>query len=443
MNISNPNFGPDGFPKQDREGRPRLGRDHFEKTDVWDVLHAVRKSVRPASDTDDDRIENERYYTLKHAEELEERLVGEWRPVDDILQRLNVHLRDVVVPDFAVSPAFRPRLTVRADTNFAGNLVVTVSPAVISPRGTIEKAGEWGGTNPFERPAERAGRPYDEILFMRRVEGLMLDKAPKLSALDEERRAMRAASAAAVNFAFWLEIFRLEKTFDLSFSSFVTMIPESVERDEPACVDIVDAPAAHRRFVQATLDRFEELTGLSPDHFLDVCDRYRKGTVWTLALQVLRADAEKAAPPLDVRAVQKYYKIAMSGRSYGLLPKPRSRAAPPDRRKRDTDVKENPDEGRPALDCLIYALRGDDGAVDATVAADPCTPIKLKARTAHGVREFSDVAANLCAWAAELELPASALPVRIGVGDDELFPRQPGEDGERKKGLPAETPAEA
>lgn len=301
----------------DAAGRHRI-TGHYPKS-PYEILHAIY------SVADDDAGKWSRNLIgVANAviDDVENHLLGRERPVDKWM-----HLKDAFTDhdfvernfDRECNPRFPHRLAVDAVVNKAGNLSVTISPRCLSQRGLLEKAPEWRQEFGLyiKGPSHFMGRPGNEVLYVRGVDGVINCKKP-LSKMSEGERLWRKAVAEAINFSFWVEIERLRINYEVHLGNYVVFCDEDPAADLGATLEIVDAVREHRDAIEEHVKTFKDHTGYEIEEFLKVCEEHKVGLSFDRCSKLLRLQ-DGPGRSLTPSVVRGHYDVLRAAIDYGIL----------------------------------------------------------------------------------------------------------------------------
>jgi hypothetical protein len=219
---------------------PRFNYRHYAKTIFDDSEGALRCDPRPI----DRYLDN--YLSFTNFEALEQRRMG--------LHGLN-------------------RVVINATVTTKDNLSVRLWMKTLDDRGRWIQAPEWRDI-PYYGQAAVMERPDDELLFIRSVDRLLVERVAdheRYGRVEPNERKLVEASCELVNALFWLTVQRVAQRFEVALARYVVMLRDG--RDGPILgIDIVDALAEHKKEMAKNIANFQAEAGWNAEEFWAACD---------------------------------------------------------------------------------------------------------------------------------------------------------------------------
>lgn len=214
-----------------------------------------------------------RHYARTIFHDCEAALRGDSRPIDRYLDNYLSYTNFDALEQRRSGFHGLNRVVVNATMTTKDNLSVRLWMKVLDEKGRWSPAPEWRDI-PYYGHAAVMERPDDEVLFIRDVNRLTVERAAVYERYDKpdpNERKLFEASCELVNAVFWLTVHRLAQRFEVTLARYIVMLRESRE-GRVLGLEISDALDEHKREIARGVTSFEAETGWTAEEFWTVCE---------------------------------------------------------------------------------------------------------------------------------------------------------------------------
>lgn len=259
------------IPDEDEKGRYRDTARHYSTIDIADplvnlggLIQKVEKKSRQFSYRD---------FPRSVFDDCEAALRCDPRPIDRYLDNYLSYTNFEVLKQRRSGFHGLNRVVVNATVTTKDNLSIRLWLKTLDDAGRWIDAPEWRDI-PLYGHAGIMERPSDEVLFIRNVDRLMIERIAlyeKYENGDPNGRKLVEAACELVNATFWLTVQRLAQRFEVTLARYLVLLRES--RDGRILgLDIVDALDERKKEIARGIASFEAEAGWSPEEFWSACD---------------------------------------------------------------------------------------------------------------------------------------------------------------------------
>jgi hypothetical protein len=259
------------LPDEDEQGRYRDTARHYSTISIADPL--VNLGVRIQKLEKKSRQFSYRDFPKSILDDCEAALRCDPRPIDSYLDNYLSYTNFEALEQRRSGFHGLNRVVVNATVTTKDNLSVRLWMKFLDDEGRWAKAPEWrdialyGYTGIMERPS-------DEVLFIKNVDRLMVERIPlyaKFDHGDPDGRKLVEAACELVNATFWIAVQRLSQRFEVTLARYLVLLRES--RDGRILgLDIVDALNERKKEIAKAIASFEAEAGWSAEEFWAACD---------------------------------------------------------------------------------------------------------------------------------------------------------------------------
>lgn len=259
------------IPDTDEKGRFRDTARHYSSIDIADPLVNLRGLIQRLEKKS--RQFSYRDYPKSILDDCEAALRCDPRPIDSYLDNYLSYTNFEALEQRRSGFHGLNRVVVNATVTTKDNLSVRLWMKTLDDKGRWAKAPEWrdiplyGYTGIMERPS-------DEVLFIKNVDRLMIDRIALYERYengDPNGRKLVEAACELVNATFWLTVQRLAQRFEVTLARYLVLLRES--RDGRILgLDIVDALDERKKEIAKGIASFEAEAGWSAEEFWAACD---------------------------------------------------------------------------------------------------------------------------------------------------------------------------
>lgn len=259
------------MPDTDHEGRYRDTACHYSTIDIADPIVNLASLIQKLETKS--RQFSYRDFPRSILDDCEAALRCDPRPIDRYLDNYLSYTNFAELEHRRSGIHGLNRVVVNATVTSKDNLSVRLWMKILDDRGRWISAPEWREI-PLYGMAGIMERPSDEVLFIRNVDRLMIDRIALYANYergDPNRQKLADAACELINATFWLTVQRLAQRFEVTLSRYLVLLRE--KRDGRILgLDIVDALDEHRREIARGVADFEAQTGWTPEDFWAVCE---------------------------------------------------------------------------------------------------------------------------------------------------------------------------
>lgn len=214
-----------------------------------------------------------RHFARSIFDDSERALRSDPRPIDRYLNHYLSYTNFDVFEQRRLSFHELNRVVINATVTSKDNLSVRLWMKMLDNRGRWAPAPEWRDI-PYYGQSAVMERPDDELLFVRSVGRLLIDRVAdyeRYGRVEPSERKLVEASCELVNAMFWVSVQRVAQRFEVTLAKYVVMLRDG--RGGPILgIDLVDAFAEHKRELAKAITNFHAEAGWSAEEFWAACD---------------------------------------------------------------------------------------------------------------------------------------------------------------------------
>ncbi|MGE7469237.1 hypothetical protein ACQKLX_07345 [Bosea sp. NPDC003192] len=320
------------IPDEDEQGRYRdTAGGQYGRIDIADPLVRLGGALQ-ILEKKNPRFISRDHYGRVIFDDCEAALRGDSRPIDRYLDNYLSYTNFESLKERRRGIHGINRVVINATVTIKDNLSVRLWMKVLDGQGRWCSAPEWRDI-PYYGHTAVMERPNDEVLFIRDVNRLFVERAAiygRAEKPDPIKLKIFEASCELVNSIFWLTVQRLAQRFEVTLARYVVMLRES--RDGRILgLEVGDALDERKNDIKRSLANFEVETGWATEEFWAACEgEPSAGRRYATASSVKRLRAKDAGTvKLTAGEVDRRLDLLSTAEAYGFW-KP-ARGASPDK----------------------------------------------------------------------------------------------------------------
>lgn len=259
------------MPDEDEEGRYRDTAHHYSTIDIAAPLVNLEGLIKKVEKKG--RQFSYRDFPRSIFDDCEAALRCDPRPIDEYLDNYLSYTNFDALETRRRGFHGLNRVVLNATVTKKDNLSVRLWLKTLSDSGRWVDAPEWRDI-PLFGLSGFMERPSDEVLFIRDVERLMVERIPVYERDDNgdpNGRKLVDAACELVNAIFWLTVQRLARRFEVTLARYLVLLRQG-QGGRILGLDIVDVLGERKREIANGIARFQAETGWSPEEFWVACD---------------------------------------------------------------------------------------------------------------------------------------------------------------------------